>query len=183
MRIRVQMVLRWIAVLAIAATLATPTGAWAEDGRGRGGRGGGGEVELRHHDDDDPALAETEDENDDRGDDAAAAPLAMAPAAAQQPAAAAATQATQVALSIVEGRSAQDWTYAPAQLNTAVGTTLIWTNTGAEDHTVTSDDRTTFDSRNMGSSARFSFTPTTAGTFAYHCAYHPWMKGTISVAP
>ena len=37
MPIRVQIMLRWIAVLAIAASLAAPTGAWAEDGRGRGG--------------------------------------------------------------------------------------------------------------------------------------------------
>src|SRR5438093_6831985 len=38
----------------------------------------------------------------------------------------------------------------PAQLTTSVGTTLTWTNAGSENHTVTSDDRTTFDSRDLG---------------------------------
>ncbi len=64
------------------------------------------------------------------------------------------------------GGSAQDWTYAPAQLTTTVGTTLTWTNAGAEDHTATSDDRTSFDSRNLSPHGTFSFTPTTAGMFA-----------------
>jgi plastocyanin len=179
--------LRGIAVLAITATLAGPTGAWAEGGRG----GSGGEVELRHGADD--ALIQQADDNgadrinepgndqadraaevgDDRGadDGAAPAPATTPPAA----------QAGAVALSVVEGRSQQDWTYAPAQLTTTVGTTLTWTNTGAEDHTVTSDDRTSFDSRNLNPNGTFSFTPAATGTFAYHCAYHSWMKGSITV--
>jgi plastocyanin len=145
-------------------------------------------VELRHHDDD----PEKDDVDDDRGDDDAAMPAAaqpaVAPAAAAAPAPAAAVlpaaapAATQ-AISVVEGASVQGWTYAPPKLTTTIGTTLTWTNTGAEDHTVTSDDRTTFDSRNLGPNATFSFTPTAAGTFAYHCAYHPWMNGTITVTP
>jgi plastocyanin len=175
MPVRVSMMVRWIVVLAMAMAVAAPTGAWAEDGRGRGG-GGGGEVELRHHQDD--AGEELDDERDD---DDAAAPVATAPIAPQPVVAGA--QATTAAISIVEGRSAQEWAYAPAQLSTTVGTTLTWTNTGAEDHTVTSDDRATFDSRNMSPGATFSFAPNATGTFAYHCAYHPWMKGAISVAP
>src|SRR5260221_1992651 len=55
-----------------------------------------------------------------------------------------------VALSVVEeDRSPQDWTYAPAELTTKVGTTPTWTNAGAEGHTVTSNDGMTFDSHNL----------------------------------
>jgi plastocyanin len=187
---------RGIAILAVAAIAVGPTGVWAEGGRG----GNGGEVELRHGADD--ALIRQADDNsdvpvvdvgDDQGDRAAEVGddrgaddgAAAAPAAGTPPPTAPAAPAGQansvVALSVVEGGSAQDWTYAPAQLTTTVGTTLTWTNAGAEDHTVTSDDRTSFDSRNISPHATFSFAPTTAGTFAYHCAYHPWMKGTITV--
>jgi plastocyanin len=62
--------------------------------------------------------------------DAAPAPAAGPPAS--QPAAV-------LALSVVEeDRSPPDWTYAPAELATKVGTTPTWTNAGAEGHTVTS---------------------------------------------
>jgi plastocyanin len=128
-------------------------------------------------------MAETDDVNDDRGDDAAAMPAAAQPVSPAAPAAVAPPAAATQAISVVEGGSVQAWTYAPTQLTTRVGTTLTWTNSGAEDHTITSDDRTTFDSHNLAPNATFSFTPTAAGTFAYHCAYHPWMKGTITVTP
>ena len=177
---------RGIVILAIAAIVVGPTGVWAEGGR----RGNGGEVELRHGADD--ALIRQADDNsdvpvgdigDDHGDRAAEVrdDRGADDGAAAAPAAPAGQANSVVALSVVEGGSAQAWTYAPAQLTTTVGTTLTWTNAGAEDHTVTSDDRTSFDSRNLSPHATFSFTPTTAGTFGYHCAYHPWMKGTITV--
>jgi plastocyanin len=34
----------------------------------------------------------------------------------------------------------------------------------------------------MPSGATFSFTFAKAGTFAYHCTIHPFMKGTVVVA-
>jgi Cupredoxin-like domain len=38
------------------------------------------------------------------------------------------------------------------------------------------------DDINPNSSGQLSFSPTTAGTFTYHCAYHPFtMKGTIQI--
>ena len=37
---------------------------------------------------------------------------------------------------------------------------------------------------NPGSTGQLSFSPTTAGTFQYHCLYHPTtMKGTIKISP
>lgn len=78
-------------------------------------------------------------------------------------------------------RSPQEWTYAPTDLSVAVGTTITWTNTGAVAHTVTADDSASFDSGALDPQAVFSLTPDSVGTFAYHCTFHPWMTGSITV--
>ena len=54
---------------------------------------------------------------------------------------------------------------------------------GAVVHTATADDGKAFDSGLMRPKATFSITLKSAGTFAYHCTYHRWMKGTIIAAP
>jgi plastocyanin len=62
-----------------------------------------------------------------------------------------------------------------------VAATLVWTNTGAVAHTVTADDGQAFDSGTIDPKSTFTLTPKTAGRFAYHCTFHPWMKGTLIV--
>ena len=75
--------------------------------------------------------------------------------------------------------------FNPATITITVGTTVTWTNKTSAPHTVTSDDGTSFDSGNSNPIAAnggtFSFTFTKAGTFAYHCQIHPFMKATIIV--
>lgn len=98
----------------------------------------------------------------------------------------AAQAATAVAtIAIVEPpfKPPTSWSYSPATLTIKLGTTVHWDNNGAVVHTATSDDGKTFDSRAIGPKAGYSFTPHSAGRFAYHCTYHPWMKGTIIVEP
>jgi plastocyanin len=80
-------------------------------------------------------------------------------------------------------RPPQEWTYSPAQISVKVGTQIMWTNSGAVAHTVTADDGTSFDSGTMDPKATFKLTPTMAGTFAYHCTFHPWMRATLVVSP
>jgi plastocyanin len=80
-------------------------------------------------------------------------------------------------------RPPQEWTYTPDEISVKVGTRLDWTNTGAVAHTVTADDGTSFDSGSIDPKASFTLTPTAVGTFAYHCTFHPWMKGTLVVTP
>ena len=107
-----------------------------------------------------------------------------APSTAPAPAAAApvpAVAATGVKIVEPAFQSPQAWTYDPDQVNVKVGQTTTWTNTGAVAHTVTADDGTSFDSGSLAAGATFTFTPTSAGTFAYHCTFHPWMKGTLNV--
>lgn len=75
-----------------------------------------------------------------------------------------------------------DFGFTPASLTVKAGTTVTWANTGSATHTVTSDNGS-FDSGNLAPSATFSHAFTTAGTFAYHCAIHHSMVGTITVTP
>ncbi len=57
---------------------------------------------------------------------------------------------------------------------------MSWTNNDSASHTVTADDGS-FKSDTLATGATFSQTFAKAGTFAYHCAIHPSMKGTITV--
>ncbi len=90
-----------------------------------------------------------------------------------------------VQVSIVEPpfRPPQEWSYDPIDVTATGGTTVTWTNTGAVVHTVTADDGISFDSGSLGSQEVFQFTPQTAGTFTYHCTFHPWMTGSVTVEP
>ena len=72
------------------------------------------------------------------------------------------------------------WAFDTPDLSASVGQTIMWTNTGAQAHTITADDNS-LDSGSIDPGGTFSFSPTSPGTFAYHCTPHPWMKATITV--
>jgi amicyanin len=72
--------------------------------------------------------------------------------------------------------------YSPADISVKKGTKVTWTNNDDVAHTVTADSGNAFDSGNMDKGKTFSFTFNTAGTFAYHCTYHPNMHGKVTVA-
>lgn len=74
----------------------------------------------------------------------------------------------------------QTWGYRPAEITIETGTTVIWVNNGAQDHTVTDDDGA-FDSGTMAPGDEFKFTFKEAGVFHYHCKPHPWMEATVNV--
>lgn len=73
-----------------------------------------------------------------------------------------------------------DNAFRPASRQVSVGTTLVWTNTGALPHTVT-DRAARFDSGLLMSSDRYRRTFDTPGTYEYFCTLHPEMVGTIVV--
>ncbi len=112
-----------------------------------------------------------------------AAPAMLATGAIVAETTQATTAPAQVAIVEPPFRPPTTWKYEPAVLTVKVGTTVTWTNTGAVVHTVTAADRKAFDSKNIGPKASFSWTFQSAGTFAYFCTYHPWMKGTIIAKP
>jgi plastocyanin len=76
--------------------------------------------------------------------------------------------------------SIASFSFQPAALTVSVGTTVTWTNNDSASHTVTADDGS-FKSDTLGKGGTFSQTFATAGTFAYHCAIHSSMTGTITV--
>jgi plastocyanin len=73
-----------------------------------------------------------------------------------------------------------NFSFSPATLNVAAGTTVIWTNKDSVTHTVTSDSGL-FNSGNLSPDSNFSYTFGSAGTFTYHCAIHTYMTGTVMV--
>jgi len=70
--------------------------------------------------------------------------------------------------------------FAPDDLSVAAGTTVTWVNSDSVAHTSTSDGAG-WNSATIAPGGRFAFTFQTAGTFAYHCAIHPGMVGTVVV--
>jgi amicyanin len=93
----------------------------------------------------------------------------------------AAPQPASVGAQIVQpSDNALSWGYQPPTITIHVGDTVIWTNASPLQHTVTADD-SSFDSGMIGNGATWSMTFNTAGTYSYHCAPHPWMKGNVVV--
>jgi plastocyanin len=75
-----------------------------------------------------------------------------------------------------------NFSFAPATLTLAAGTTVTWTNRDDTPHTVVStDDPKTFKSKVLDTDEKFSFTFSKPGTFAYFCSIHPKMTGKVIV--
>lgn len=72
--------------------------------------------------------------------------------------------------------------FAPAEISVPAGTTVTWSNEDSAPHTVTFDDGSA-DSGRLTQGATFELAFDSAGTFAYSCAIHPSMKGTVTVTP
>ena len=75
-----------------------------------------------------------------------------------------------------------NYSFNPATLTVKSGTTVTWTNNDPVAHKVVSDSPA-FSSDNIPQGGTYSFTFSTAGTYAYHCQIHPSMTGTIVVSP
>jgi plastocyanin len=76
-----------------------------------------------------------------------------------------------------------NFAFVPASLSVPTGTTVTWTNEDAIQHTVSSDDGTTFDSGAFSQGKTFEFTAGPPGTYTYFCRIHPFMKATLTVSP
>ena len=74
-----------------------------------------------------------------------------------------------------------DYTYEPADLTVPVGTKVSFTNEDSTPHTATSKMPGAFESGSIDTDRTRTITLEDPGTFAYYCAFHPFMKGTITV--
>ena len=73
-----------------------------------------------------------------------------------------------------------NFSFTPATLTVAAGTTVTWINHDDVQHTVTASDKS-FDSGAIDTDGTFAHEFTTPGTYAYHCAIHPTMTAQIIV--
>jgi plastocyanin len=75
----------------------------------------------------------------------------------------------------------KDFAFAPRSISVHVGDSITWTNQDSAPHTATANDGS-FETGSLSKGKSGSHTFTKAGTFAYICAIHPSMKGTVTVA-
>ena len=73
-----------------------------------------------------------------------------------------------------------EFTFTPDTVTVSVGQTVTWTNGDSAPHTATLDDGSCgTEQLSQGQSGSLTFG--TAGTYPFHCAVHPDMKGTVEV--
>jgi len=104
-----------------------------------------------------------------------AAPNVEASAPAAGAACSESAAAGEVAVSI------KDFAFGPPDITATVGQTITFTNGDSAPHTATLDDGSCT-TPNISGGASDGLTFTAAGTFPFHCAIHPNMKGTITVS-
>jgi len=73
-----------------------------------------------------------------------------------------------------------NFSFTPAAIAVAVGTTVTWTNRDDVPHNVVSTAKK-FVSPVLDTDEQFSHTFETAGTFKYYCSIHPRMTGQVVV--
>jgi plastocyanin len=74
----------------------------------------------------------------------------------------------------------KNFAFSPTTVTIKAGQSVEWVNNDSSPHTITSDTGL-FDSGNESSGQSYSHKFDKPGTYAYHCAYHPNMKGTVIV--
>ena len=70
----------------------------------------------------------------------------------------------------------------PATVTATVGQAVTWANADTTSHTVT-ELTGQWDSGAIEPGRSFTLTPTTAGSYAYRCSMHPFMRGVLVVKP
>jgi plastocyanin len=74
----------------------------------------------------------------------------------------------------------EGYEFMPPVLTAQVGDTVVWTNQDDFAHRSTSDDEL-WSSEDIDADGTYEFTFEDAGTFAYHCGIHNYMKGSVVV--
>jgi plastocyanin len=87
---------------------------------------------------------------------------------------------TRVVSAAASGVTIKNFKFAPASISVHVGDSVSWTNQDSTAHTATASDGS-FDTGALNKGKSGSHTFTKAGTVAYICSIHPFMKGTVVV--
>jgi plastocyanin len=70
--------------------------------------------------------------------------------------------------------------FKPAVIAVRKGGRITWTNSDSTAHTATADARS-FDTQTIAPAKSKTVSFTRAGSFAYHCDFHPFMKAMVVV--
>jgi plastocyanin len=74
----------------------------------------------------------------------------------------------------------QGMKFIPANLEVAVGDSVVWKNEDIVAHTATSD-RKGFDSGEIKAGMSWKYVARKKGSYTYMCTYHPTMRGELTV--
>lgn len=72
------------------------------------------------------------------------------------------------------------YAFSPATITVKAGSAVTWSNKSSAPHTVTSDRPGQFNNP-LPQGKAIAITFTHAGTYHYHCTYHPYMHGMVVV--
>ncbi len=95
---------------------------------------------------------------------------------------ASANSARQIASVVYIVETPITWDYSPQSIVVVMGVnnTVTWISHSTSYDTVTSNAGQ-FDSGPIRPGGMFSYTFSTAGVYPYHCLFHPWMQGSVTV--
>ena len=71
--------------------------------------------------------------------------------------------------------------FSPTTTTVKTGGVVEWSNTGGVPHNVTFDSYQAITSTTLQQGDTWEIQFTVAGTYSYHCTFHPGMDGTITV--
>lgn len=89
------------------------------------------------------------------------------------------------ALQAAHAISIKNLQFDPGTMDMATGDTVTWTNNEEDgtSHNITSDDGSSFVTpEDIQPGETFSYTPSSPGTYSYHCRIHPQTTGTLNVS-
>jgi plastocyanin len=72
--------------------------------------------------------------------------------------------------------------FAPTGVSVKSGDVVEWDNSGQIAHNVTFDQSQSITSDTMNGGDKYQVKFTKAGTYQYHCTFHPGMDGTVTVS-
>ena len=75
----------------------------------------------------------------------------------------------------------RNFAFAPKTLTVPAGTQVVWTNADEEPHVITSAGALFISSKALDTGDSYTVRFSKPGTYAYYCAIHPMMVGTIIV--
>jgi plastocyanin len=72
--------------------------------------------------------------------------------------------------------------FQPSSASVKVGDVVEWDNTGSIAHNVTFDQYTAITSDTMNGGDKYQVKFTKAGTYQFHCTFHPGMDGSVTIS-